>query len=166
MKKKVILQIVIPLFVSTLLIACDEVRSLTEQNVVLASGVNFNNDKYVVIAAESGKRVKSCGKTIIIEKDNPTVQGSDQSNPSSTGAQTNQPCNNQIFEPSQELLNALRITSPIKGFIIKDNGEKTEARFFVAVKALYPSSHCNSDFLNGDAWTNCVTQDAIDSAFP
>lgn len=156
MKKKVILQIVIPLFVSTLLIACDEVRSLTEQNVVLASGVNFKDNKYVVIDPKSGKRVKSCGKTIIIEKNNPTAQGSDQSNPSSTGTQTNQPCNNQIFEPSQELLNALRINNPLQGFIIKDDGEKTEARFFVSVKALYKGSHCNTDHVNGDAWTNCT----------
>lgn len=161
MKKKLILQIVIPLFVSTLLIACDRVTSLTKQNVVLASGVNFKNDKFVVISPKNGKQVQSCAKTIIIEKNNPTAQGSYQLNPSTTGAQTNQGCDNQIFEPSQALLNALRVNNPIEGVILKD-GKQIKARFFVSVEALYEGSYCTTYYLNGNAYTHCVEGGAFD----
>jgi hypothetical protein len=156
MKKKVILQIVIPLFVSTLLISCDNqsVPSLTKQKVVLASGVNFKTGEFVVINPINGKEVQPCGKTIITEKSNPTTQKPYQSNPSNTEAQNNQPCDNQIIEPNEALLNALKINNPIEGVILKD-GKPVKAKFFVSVQALYEGSYCYTFYLNGYAYTLC-----------
>jgi hypothetical protein len=160
MKKKVILQIVMPLFVSTLLISCDDqsVPSLTTQKVVLASGVNFKTDKFVVINPINGKEVQPCGKTVITEKSNPTTQKPYQSN---TELQNNQPCDNQIIEPSEALLNALRINNPIEGVILKD-GKPVKARFLVSVQALYEGSYCYTFYLNGVAYTHCVNGGAFD----
>lgn len=155
MKKKLILKIVMPLFMSTFLISCtDKAAQLSSHNVGLASGVGFNklitleNNKFVVINPFKGKRLQPCGDTIIAEKNYSTTKSLYQSNPN---------CNNIIVEPSEDLTNALTLKKPIKGFILKD-GKKQEAVFYVSVTALYLGSHCTSLFLAGAAYTNCVAQ--------
>jgi hypothetical protein len=178
MKKKIILQIVITLFMSALLISCESdnqavtsltkqtvqaVPSLTKQTVVLASGVSFKSNKFVVINSIDGKEVQPCANTIIIQNNDPTAQGSPQSNQSGKGKQNDQPCDNKIVEPSEVLLNVLNVKDPIEGTILK-NGEKIKARFFVSVEALYKGSICNTKYLSGAAYTQCVTQQQIDDA--
>lgn len=176
MKKKIILQIVITLFVSALLISCEcdnkvvpsltkqSVPSLTNQTVILASGVNFKTNKFVVINSIDGKEVQSCANTIIKQNNDTTAQGSTQPNQSGMGKKQNdQPCDNQIVEPSEVLLNVLNIKDPIEGTIFK-NGKNIKARFFVSVEALYEGSICNTKYLSGAAYTRCVTQQQIDDA--
>lgn len=167
MKKKIIFQIAITLFVSALLVSCvcdkKAITSLTKQRVILASGVNFDTDKFVVINSIDGKEVQPCANTIITQNNDSTAQGSPQSNQSDSGKQKDPPCDNQIVEPSAELLNALNFKNPMQGTILK-NGKKIKARFFVSVEALYEGSICDTKYLSGAAYTKCVTQEEIDNA--
>lgn len=155
MKKRITFKIIILLFACEFLISCDKITNLTNRNVGLASGVSFNRlidldeNKFVVVNPQNGDKVRSCGNTIIIDKDNPKDKSSSQSN---------QSCNNQIVDPPQELLNALKLTKPINGFILKD-GVKKKAVFYVGVTEINLGSHCTTLYLSGDAYTKCLKQE-------
>jgi hypothetical protein len=165
MKNKLILKIVIALFVGIVLISCDKVKSLTEHNVLLASGVTFNSgskkledSKFIVISSINGKVVESCNKTEIIEEDNLTVEKANKSNQSSTKTPLDKQCNNQVVTTNPELLNALRIKNPTDGFVIKD-GKRVPAKIFISATMVYLGSHCESISQDGDTYTKCVAGD-------
>jgi hypothetical protein len=163
MKKKLILKIVITLFVSLFLISCSKVHSLTERNALLASGVSFDpkgldSSKIVVISSVDGKKIQSCEKINIIEKNNISDERLKTSNQSSTKIPLDQQCNNEIVANDPDLLNALRIKNSLDGFVIKD-GVRVPAKFVVTVTAVYKGSHCNSLYGLGAAYTNCIAYD-------
>ncbi|OAI05263.1 hypothetical protein A1353_11850 [Methylomonas methanica] len=148
------------LLMSTLIIACDKktetttppkpvkqnpsVPTLLKQNAILAEGINFKTNQFVVVDSVTGKEVKPC---ILPKTDK-------------AGGQT---CDTRIANVDEAVLNALKIDKPIDGVIVKNNKE-IKAKFFVSVKAVFEGSYCNTFFLNGEQYEFCYTQEQIDAA--
>ncbi|WP_026600395.1 hypothetical protein [Methylomonas sp. 11b] len=162
------------LLMSTLIIACDKktehtppvkqsssVPALVKQTAILAEGINFKTNQSVVIDALTGKEVKPCTKTPTPGKEGAS-KDTRQSNPK-TGPVTGD-CQSQILSVDEAVLNAMKITGPVDGVILKNNKE-VKAKFFVSVKAVFEGSYCNTFFLNGDQYEVCYTQEEIDAAF-
>ncbi|MCQ8117303.1 hypothetical protein [Methylomonas rosea] len=149
------------LLMSTLIIACDKknesnlppkpikqnssVPTLVKQTAILAEGINFKTNQFVVVDSLTGKEVKPCI----------------QSAADKAGGQA---CDTRIGSVDEAVLNALKIDKPIDGVIVKNNKE-IRAKFFVSVKAVFEGSFCNTFFLNGQQYETCYTQEQIDAAF-
>ncbi|OQW78049.1 MAG: hypothetical protein BVN35_04740 [Proteobacteria bacterium ST_bin11] len=164
------------LLMSTLIIACDKkecepttpvkqsssVPVLVKQTAILAEGINFKTNQSVVIDSLTGKEVKPCTKSPTPGKDGATSKDARQGN-QATGA-NNGDCETQILSVDEAVMNAMEITGPVDGVILKNNKE-VKAKFFVSVKAVFEGSYCNTFYLSGYQYEVCYTQAEIDAAF-
>ncbi len=110
------------------------VPKLIEGNALSTTGVNFLNQDLIVLDSLTGEPVDSCGVIGILENGQIPSKG--------------QGCDIEVINPSEELKNALKITSTLDGHILK-NEQKIPAKFVVIVKALYEGSECETTCLNG-----------------
>ncbi|OAI07523.1 hypothetical protein [Methylomonas methanica] len=162
------------LLMSTLIIACDKktehnppvkqssaVPTLLKQTAIMAEGINFKTNQSVVIDALTGKEVKPCTKAPTPGKEGAS-KDTRQSN-QKTGPITGD-CQSQILSVDEAVLNAMKITGPVDGVILKNNKE-VKAKFFVSVKAVFEGSYCNTYYVNGDQYEICYSQEEIDAAF-
>lgn len=163
------------LLMSTLIIACDKktehtppvkqspsVPALLKQTAIMAEGINFKTGQSVVIDSLTGKEVKPCTKSPTPGKDGAAGKDTRQSN-QATGA-NNGDCQSQILSVDEAVMNAMKITGPVDGVILKNNKE-VKAKFFVSVKAVFEGSYCNTFYLGGYQYEVCYTQEEIDAAF-
>jgi len=152
MKNKFIKQALISLSVCTLM-ACSEesvddatVPSLVEQNVVLSSGINFDNGETVVFNPLTGEIIKPC-------KEN-------AANAKKYDKQGQQECKineSDIVAPAPVLDAIKNSREIIKGYIKKD-GKEIPARFSISVSVIYEGSMCITYWSGGNEYPeNCTT---------
>lgn len=159
MKKKIIIQTALLMFMSSLLISCDKsqpIPNLLNQHVVLADGVNFDSGELVVLDPFTGKLVQPCEKSMIKENNPPAQAGAYQSDSSKTEKQNNPKCDSQVIDPSASLQSALNSSDKvIEGTILK-NGKKIPTRFVITVRALFEGSYCQTTFGSGQQYEQCI----------
>jgi hypothetical protein len=152
MNKKMITKTAIFLFFGGYLITGCEKNSngldkFVEENVVLASGVNFETKRLIALDPISEKEVKPCDLTGISEKNYQSSQDNKQTQ-----------CNIKlgIGEDPNSPLNAALKTSlkPIPGKIERE-GKVIDAEYVIVVKALYKGSLCETDTSGGIQIENC-----------
>jgi hypothetical protein len=132
------------LLICTVLISCDQPKStiltsLKNQNVVIASGINFETGKAVVFSPFTEKEVKACDSS----------DASDQNG--------KQGCGIEIVEGdnSATILNAIASSREVIAGKIKKNGKEIPARFFVTVIALHEGSMCGTVYHGGRQYYCC-----------
>jgi hypothetical protein len=133
------------------------ILSLFKQNAVLASAVNFDTKKLIVLDPNTGKGIAPCKKKVENDK---FANHSSQTKPTGESDMKNiiQNCEtNPVIDNPNSLLNAALKSSqePIQGEIEK-NGKIIPAQFVVTVKALYKGSNCETDFSGGNQVEHCI----------
>lgn len=142
-----------------LISGCDSdkpIQKFVDQNVVLGSGVNFDNAKLVVLNSESGNEVPICTPTVDYRQSYQSNDLKKQNGSEYKTEMTMQPCKTEfIITDNTDLRSALELSRiPIIGKIRKNN-ELIDARYVVTVTALYKGSHCNSVSSGGYQFERC-----------
>jgi hypothetical protein len=139
----------------------DMIPSFFGKNVVLATGIDFQTGKPVVLNPMTGEQQKPCNSgTVIVNSDKNPRQALRQHATVKAGADVasnESDCNTQIVDPSSELLNALSSSDKIINGTIRKNGKDVPARFVVSVAALYEGSNCVTYISGGKEYDICST---------
>jgi hypothetical protein len=145
---------------------------LVKNDVILATGINFENNNLVAINPFTSEQITPCNTNKAIENvviaDNPNELKKDQIQNKLTNrvALHDKGCNVKIEAFENPILNAafrkaLELSkAPIIG-TVKVNGEDKgrEARILVTVTALYQGSHCSYTTSNGVEYKSCVSKE-------
>ncbi len=160
MNKNMIKKTGLFLFFSTFLISgCDSdepIQRLVDQRAALASGVNFDTAKLVVLNPDTGQEVPSCIQIGSSKQDYQSINRKIITEPSNM-ENAMQKCKTELNfnDANLALKSALELSrKPIEGEI-KRNGEVIPARFIVTVTTLYHGSHCNVTSSGGNQSENC-----------
>jgi hypothetical protein len=127
-----------------------------KEEAALASGVNYETGKIVVVDPETGQIVKPCIPKAISRTgalSNTTIKQNQESSEIING----QECAIEILgtEENASVLSALEMSKNIiRGQILKD-GKPVEARFVISITTLYEGSKCNGLYSGGAQYQNC-----------
>jgi hypothetical protein len=137
----------------------DSLPQFIKENVLLASGYVFDTGKPIPIDTFTGAQINPCAAIDTSESSKYSINKAKGDSPYQP-AKGNQTCNIEVVSADASLTEALKSSeSPILGKV-KVNGEEKDAKFIVTVTALYKGSHCNTLFVGGQQWKNCVTKEA------
>lgn len=131
-----------------------KITQFTAAGAALASGVDVDTKKLVVVDTDTSQLVAPCKPIGDVDK-YPTDKGKYLAE--AKGSYKNIPdCAVQILTDSNQALSAaLEISKkPIEGKI-KKNGETKPATFVVTVTAVYRGSNCNTTSSGGNQHENC-----------
>jgi hypothetical protein len=179
MKNNVLRQISFLVFVGVFLVACctnpppiieesseDMIPNLFGKNIVLATGIDFQSGKSIVLNPVTGDKVKPCNSLGVVVNSGKYIQQTLRQQRLLGKAGANAPsdqedCNAQIVDPNPELTNAIKSSENIiNGTIRKRKGGKdidVNARFVVTVTALYEGSDCIDVISAGSQYEHCTT---------
>lgn len=137
-------------------VSVDKIERFTEQRAVLATGINFDTKKLVVVNAENGQLAQRCLPVTTSKVNNQvseTIFDSTQHNAKNKGIPV---CDVEIITDSNpELAAALELSKKtIEGLIKRDN-TFVKAHFVVEIKGVYPGSHCNVTSSGGYQYQTC-----------
>lgn len=187
MKIYALRQIIFSILVGFLLVSCTETPSkpmstdligipeFFTKNVILATGIDFDTGKPLVLNPITGELQQPCESEILVINTNKNTQKGlrqqrllGKTSPYKANAPTRpSDCNTQIVDPNQELANAISNSEKIIYGTIRKNGKDIPARFVVSVTALYEGSDCATYIQNGKQYTFCsTTQGKCDSVSP
>ncbi len=169
---KIIIRVLVLLSVVWGLISCGDnkpIKPFVKQNVILASGFNWDTAKIVAINTLTGKEIVPCKNTtdnVFVSK-NPidTKQEQIQYNPKSSTVPVDNPCNTKIIVDSENpalaasLRQALKLSESIIKGTVRVNGVDREARFVSTLTALYKGSHCATIYSGGQELVNCINRE-------
>jgi hypothetical protein len=131
------------------------------KNIVMATGIDFQTGKSVVLNPTTGQVIKPCSnQQDILNPNDPTGQTiTKQRNISQYRGvpPDNEDCNTQIIEASPEVLNAIKSSQNISNGTVRKNGKDIPARFVISVATLYKGSDCISYTSLGNRVVVCTT---------
>jgi hypothetical protein len=110
------------------------VPKLIVEHAVVATGINFETSKAVVINSITGEEINACNKT--------------------RGVERSKKCKTKIIAANDNLKAALNIKGPIKGYIMKGD-KKVEAKYIVTITAHYKGSHCVTTIVGDTQFEDC-----------
>lgn len=146
------------------------ISNFFEKNVVLATGIDFQTAKSIVLNPITGEQLTSCGsgvKIVNTDKNIPQTKPNQRllsKNPP-TSIQSN--CNTQIVDPNPELANAISASEKIISGTIRKNGKDIPARFVISINALFEGSNCDYYISQGQQFMFCSnTQSNCNVIFP
>lgn len=120
----------------------------------LASGVDFNTKKLVVVNTDNSQLVAPCNP--IVASDMYPTNGGKHMTKATDSYKGIPDCTVQILTDSnQELSNALEISKKTLEGRIKINGESKPATFVIAVIGVYSGSNCNTTSSGGNQYQHC-----------
>lgn len=151
--KNIFLKQALIYILTSMLMACSDkdgeliptVPILVDHNVVLSSGINFDNSKTVVFNPLSGEKIKPC-------KEIATYAGKQQVKRSQKECKINE---TDIVAPTPVLDAIKNSRKTINGFIKKDEKE-IPARFFITVTTLFEGSMCLTHWSGGNEYEDCT----------
>lgn len=137
-------------------VSVNKIERFVEQRAVLATGVNFDTKKLVVVNAENGQLAQRCLPIAPSKVDNQGIETTFDPAHHSTKNIALPVCDVEIITDSNpELAAAIELSKKtIEGKIKRDNAYVT-AHFVVEVKGVYPGSHCNVTSSGGYQYQTC-----------
>ena len=112
------------------------VPKLIVEHAVVATGINFETNKAIVLNSITGEEIIPCNKTRGLERSNK--------------------CKTKIITANDNLQAALNIKEPIKGYIMKGD-KKVEAEYIVSITAHYKGSHCVTTIFGDTQYEDCTS---------
>lgn len=132
------------------------------KDVVLATGIDFQTGKSVVINPKTGEEIFPCAVMPLIDTKNTSSYGTsryEENNTHNSKSTTSnkKECNIQIVNPTQELINTFETSQKIINGTVRKDGIDIPARFVITVSALYEGSNCITLITNGGQYQSCST---------